>query len=97
MLRHYFQIMNKEATTDHWKTFSFSEIVHKRNSSVRMTNDGFLYAVDLVMAVTGHSRDQAEFALQWLPRSKSTTIKLIDSPTIDGITSKIITFENRLN
>jgi hypothetical protein len=97
--------MNKEVeeatttTTDHGKIFSFSEIVHERkpSSSVRMTNDGFLYAVDLAMVVTGHSRDQAEFALQWLPGSSNNkTIKLIDRPAIGGSSYKIITFEHAI-
>jgi len=41
------------------KTFSFAEIVHGRGSSVRVTDDGLLYAVDLVMVITGKDRDQA--------------------------------------
>ncbi len=41
------------------KTFSFAEIVHGRDSSVRVTDDGLFYAVDLVMVVTGKDRDYA--------------------------------------
>ena len=41
------------------KLFSFAEIVHGRESSVRMTDDGLLFAVDLVMVVTGKDRDYA--------------------------------------
>jgi hypothetical protein len=41
------------------RTFSFAEIVHGHESSVRVTDDGLLYAVDLVMVVTGKDRDYA--------------------------------------
>lgn len=46
------------------KTFSFAEIVHGHESSVRVTDDGLLYAVDLVMVVTGKDRDHAGQALR---------------------------------
>ena len=36
---------------------SFAEIVQGRDSNVRMTHDGLIYAVDLVMVMTGLSRD----------------------------------------
>jgi hypothetical protein len=35
------------------KIMSFAEVVQGRNASVRVTSDGFLYAVDLVMVMTG--------------------------------------------
>ncbi len=35
---------------------SFSEIVQGRDASVRVTVDGLIYAVDLVMVMTGLSR-----------------------------------------
>ena len=41
------------------KMLSFAEIVHGRESSVRITDDGLLFAVDLVMVVTGKDRDYA--------------------------------------
>jgi hypothetical protein len=46
------------------KSFSFAEIVHGRDSSVRVTDDGLLYAVDLVMVITGKDRDHAGQALR---------------------------------
>ena len=45
--------------TPNGKSFSFAEIVHGRDSSVRVTDDGLLYAVDLVMVITGKDRDYA--------------------------------------
>jgi hypothetical protein len=41
------------------KMISFAEIVQGRDSSVRVTDDNLLYAVDLAMVGTGHSRDRA--------------------------------------
>ena len=38
---------------------SFSEIVQGRDASVRITEDGLIYAIDLVMVVTGQQRDHA--------------------------------------
>jgi len=43
---------------------SFSEIVQGRDASVRVTVDGMIYAVDLVMVVTGKDRDHASQALR---------------------------------
>jgi hypothetical protein len=35
------------------KYFSFAEIIQGRDASVRVTDDGLLYAVDLVKVMTG--------------------------------------------
>ena len=48
------------------KLISFAEIVHGRDSTVRVTADGMLYAVDLVMVMTGSSRDDAGETLRCL-------------------------------
>lgn len=58
-----------EATTamDYTNLISFDEIVKGRGASVRVTDDGMLYAVDLVMVVTGGSREDAVKALRRLP------------------------------
>ena len=44
---------------DKVKSFSFAEIVRGRDASVRMTDDGYLYAVDLSMVMTGADRNYA--------------------------------------
>jgi hypothetical protein len=41
------------------KMISFAEILHGRDVFVRVTNDHLLYAVDLAMVGTGHSRNDA--------------------------------------
>lgn len=38
---------------------SFAEIIHDRDSSVRVTHDNMIYAVDLVMVMTGSDRRYA--------------------------------------
>jgi hypothetical protein len=45
--------------SDSVKSFSFAEIVRGRDASVRMTDDGYLYAVDLSMVMTGADRNYA--------------------------------------
>ena len=41
------------------KMISFDELITGRDSSVRVTSDNLLYAVDLAMAGTGKSRNYA--------------------------------------
>ena len=45
--------------SDRVKTFSFAEIVRDRDAAVRITDDGYFYAVDLSMVMTGKDRDHA--------------------------------------
>ena len=45
---------------------SFAEIVQGRLASVRVTVDGLIYAVDLVMVMTGLNRNDAGQALRRL-------------------------------
>ena len=51
---------------DSHHTISFDEIIHGRDSNVRVTVDGLIYAVDLVMAVTNASRDDSGKTLRRL-------------------------------
>jgi hypothetical protein len=46
------------------KTITFEDIVQGRDSTVRVTDDGLIYAVDLVMAVTGKNRNDAGQAIR---------------------------------
>ena len=47
-------------------SISFADVVQGRDSTVRVTADGLLYAVDLVMAMTGKDRNQASMVLRRL-------------------------------
>lgn len=49
------------------RVMSFQEIVQGRDANVRVTSDGFMHAVDLVMVMTGKSRDDAGKAIRNLP------------------------------
>ena len=74
------------------KILSFEKITHGRESTVRITDDGFIYAVDLTMVVTGQNRDHAgktlrnisdevflseNFSYRALPGSGNTRTKLV--------------------
>jgi hypothetical protein len=78
--------------------FSFAEIVQGRDASVRVTDDGLLYAVDLVMVMTGLARDQSGLALRRLSDEVFQSIKLIDRQlsTHGGHKTKLVSFENAL-
>ena len=78
------------------KIFSFAEIVKGRDSSVRVTDDGLLFVVDLVMVMTGLARDQAGLILRRLS-NKLTLPTTIDRPSIGGgHPTKLITFEHAI-
>ena len=49
------------------KTISFEEVIQGRDSDVRVTDDGLIYAVDLVMVMTGLNRNDAGQVLRRLP------------------------------
>jgi hypothetical protein len=48
------------------RCISFDEIVKGRDATVRVTDDGYLYAVDLVMVVTGKNINDASQAIRRL-------------------------------
>jgi hypothetical protein len=78
------------------KTLSFDEIIP--GNSVRVTEDGMIYAVDLTMVITGKSRDQAGLALRNLSEETFQSIKFIDRNTGgrgNGRT-KLVTFDDAL-
>jgi hypothetical protein len=43
---------------------SFAEIIHDRGTAVRVTNDGLVFAIDLVMALTGRNKNEANQSLR---------------------------------
>ena len=59
-------VQEPQPTTQH---MSFAEIVQGRDSNVRMTHDGLIYAVDLVMVMTGLSRNASGMTLRRLEDS----------------------------
>ena len=63
------------------KTISFDEIVKGRDSTVRVTDDGLLYVVDLVMAMTGKDGNDAGLSIRRLPDKLFPTNNLIERKT----------------
>ncbi len=56
-------------------SISFAEIARGRESSVRTTYDGMIYAVDLTIVLTGLERNQAGLALLRVLKKKMLSIK----------------------
>jgi hypothetical protein len=85
-------------SADNVKTFSFAEIIQGRDASVRVTNDGLLYAVDLVMVMTGASRDYAGQHLRRLPDETFSSCKLHDRsfPGKGNTNIKLVSFQDAI-
>ena len=62
-------------------SISFAEIIHGRDSTVRVTHDHLIYAVDLVMVVSALERDQAGLALRRVSSKNLLSINLIERNT----------------
>ena len=80
------------------KSFSFAEIVHGRDSSVRVTDDGLLYAVDLVMVVTGKDRDYAGQVLRSISHDIFHPMKFHERQlsTRGGLKTKLVSFQDAI-
>ena len=77
---------------------SFAEIIHGRDSSVRVTRDGLIFAVDLVMVVTGLNRDDAGKTLRRLSDEIFSSDKLSERNTGGSGNSKtkLVSFKHAL-
>ena len=80
------------------KYLSFEEIVHGRDASVRITDDGLLFVVDLVMVVTGKSRDDSSRVLRDLPEEIFQQVKFTckSFPGKGNGRTKLVTFQDAL-
>lgn len=80
------------------KKFSFAEIVQGRDASVRVTDDNMLYAVDLVMAMTGKDRNNAGRDLRDLSDEIFQSTKFVDrqTSTRGGHKTKLVSFSNAI-
>lgn len=63
------------------QSISFAEIIRGRDSTVRVTHDHLIYAVDLVMVVTALERDQAGLAIRRVTSKNLLSINLIERNT----------------
>ena len=70
---------------------SFAEIVKGRNADVRITSDGLLYAVDLVMVMTGKNCNNSNECLRDLNPSLFNREKFLIRSR-----SRLVTFENAI-
>jgi hypothetical protein len=80
------------------KLFSFAEVVKGRDASVRVTDDGLLYAVDLAMVMTGKDRDHAGQAIRSISDEVFSSLKFHERNTGGSGNSrtKLVSFENAL-
>jgi hypothetical protein len=78
------------------KFLSFNEIVEGRESTVRVTDDGFIIAVDLVMVVTGQNRDHAGKTLRTIPEETFPSEKISERkmPGIGNAKTKLVTLKD---
>jgi hypothetical protein len=77
---------------------SFDEIVKGRHCTVRVTADGFIYVIDLVVVVTGQSRDHAGKTIRNLSNEVFPSEKISERQfsTRGGVPTKLITFQDAL-
>ena len=79
------------------KVFSFAEIIQDRDHVVKVSDDGFLYAIDLVMVMTGKDRDVAGKILRRLPDDLFQSNQLIERrPKRGGHPIKLISFSDAI-
>ena len=78
--------------------FSFAEIVHGRESSVRITDDGLLFAIDLVMVMTGKDRHHSAKTLRRLNEDVFKSDKLCERylSKKGGPITRLISFRDAL-
>lgn len=63
------------------QSISFAEIIRGRDSTVRVTHDHLIYAVDLVIVVSDLERNQAGLALRRVIEKNLLSIKMIERNT----------------
>ena len=80
------------------KCISFEEIIEGRDSSVRVTEDGLIFAVDLAVAVTGKSRDEAGMAIRRIPEEVFPSNKMIERslPGKGNGRTRLLTFQDAI-
>ena len=80
------------------KTISFEEIVTGRDATVRVTSDNLIYAVDLVMVVTGQNRDHAGKTIRNISDETFSSEKFSDkkTPGTGNSKTKLLTFKHAI-
>ena len=60
------------------QAITFEEVIKGRAATVRVTEDGMLWVIDLIMAITGKKRDDAGKALRRIPDDVFSSINFIE-------------------
>ena len=79
-------------------TISFSEIVNGRDSTVRITSDKKIFAIDLVMVITGKNQNNAAWTLHCIPNNvfDASNIEERKTPGKGNSKTKLITFNHAI-
>lgn len=90
--------MDSSAAPTQTRLFSFAEIVKGGEQSVRITDDGLLYAVDYAMVMTGSNRDDAGKTLRRLSEEIFPSDKFSDRklPGKGNAHTKLVTLQNAI-
>jgi hypothetical protein len=80
------------------RVFSFAEIVKGRDSNVRVSADGLLYAVDYSMVMTGKDRDHAGQTLRGLSEETFSSLKFSERkmPGKGNANTKLVSFQDAI-
>ena len=80
------------------QSISFAEIIRGRDSTIRVTHDHLIYAVDLVMVMTGLARDQSGLVLRRLSDETFSSTKMIKRQLSDrgGFKTKLVSFQDAI-
>lgn len=91
--------VNALCETQVMSVISFAEVVRGRNSFVRITEDGLVYAVDLVMAVSGKNRNDAGRVLCHLPEDMFSSVKFTERKMSceSNVRTKLLTFQDAIH
>ena len=87
---------NTTAQTSNGKVLDLSEIIS--GSTVRVTSDGMLYAVELVMVITGKNNNDAGKDLRNIPEKIFPSAKIAErkTPGKGNGRTKVVTFNDAI-
>ena len=80
------------------KHVSFAEVVQGRESTVRITDDKLVFAIDLAIVVSGKSRNEAGMAIRRISETAMSSINMIERkiPGTGTSKTKLVTLDDAL-
>jgi hypothetical protein len=98
LIQHTLTVQMSVIQSSNQKVMSFAEIIQGRDATVRVTHDGFLYAIDLVMVMTDKSRDSAGWIIRNIPEETFPSVKITDRkmPGKGNGHTKLVSFQNAI-